>query len=138
MNLATLRVHGTDAALHLLRSVLPIVADDTWSQGQKRRNGGFFTSSGFSVTVADQPNPDAMVASIRTFIADCQRHEMLFRDPGISAELAIGVTVGEDDQFVACVDLSHADLYALASLRIALSIAAYPSSDEDHVSALSA
>jgi len=138
MNLAILRVHGTDDALHLLRAALPIAADNAWSQGEKKRRGGHFTSSGFSLTVADQANPGAMVSSIRAFLADCQPHEALFRDPEISAELSIGVTVGEDAQFVAVVDLSHADLHALAKLRMALSVSAYPSSDEDNGSALSA
>lgn len=130
MNLATLRVNGTDEALQLLRAVLPRPAEKTWIQGASQRRAGSFTSSGFSVTVADEQTPDAMVTSIRDFLSDCRLHQPLFRDPAISAELAIGITVGETERFAAIVDLSHADLRALATLGIALRVAAYPASDE--------
>ncbi|MCA3106742.1 MAG: hypothetical protein ACK5V0_00670 [Alphaproteobacteria bacterium] len=130
MNLATLRVDGTDQAIQAMCNLLGLEPDQTWKKGDPRRRGGFFSSSGLSATIADAKNPGEMVVAIREFVAQCKARDFAFSGSNLSAELAIGVTVGDTEQFVAFVDFSASDLLALGALGVELSIAAYPTSDE--------
>lgn len=130
MNLATLRVEGADEALQIVRSTLGLAPDSTWKRGDPKRRGGFFSSSGLSATIADAKNPVEMVVAIREFVAKCKAQHFVFSGSGLSAQLSIGVTVGDAEQYVACVDFSAADLLALGALGVELGIAAYPTSDE--------
>ena len=130
MNLATLRIEGTDEALQTVQAMLSLVPDSTWKQGEPKRRGGVFASSGLSTTIADAKNPVEMVVAIREFIAECNARHFAFSGFGLAAELLIGVTVGDSDQFIAFVDFSATDLLSLGALGAELSIAAYPTSDE--------
>jgi hypothetical protein len=130
MNLATLRVEGTDEALQTVRSTLSLVPDSMWKRGEPKRRGGFFSSSGLSATIADAKNPGEMVVAIREFVAECKARNFVFSGSGLSAELSVGVTVGDTEQFVACVDFPASDLLSLGVLGVELSITAYPTSDE--------
>ncbi|MFN8913608.1 MAG: hypothetical protein ACK5Y1_04915 [Betaproteobacteria bacterium] len=130
MNLATLRVEGADEALQAVRNALGLAPDSMWKQGEPKRRGGFFSSSGLSATIADAKNPREMVVAIREFIAECKARSFAFSGSGLSAELSVGVTVGDAEQFVACVDFSASDLLSLGALGIELSISAYPASDQ--------
>jgi len=130
MNLATLRLEGTDEALQMVCNTLGLVADSMYKQGEPKRRGGFHSSSGLSATIADAKNPGEMVAVIREFIVKCKSRNIVLAGQGLCTELAIGVTVGDSEQFVAFVDFSASDLLSLGSLGVELSIAAYPTSDE--------
>jgi len=130
MNLATLRVEGTDDALQTVRNTLGLVPDSMWKQGEPKRRGGFFASSGLCATIADAKNPSEMVVAIREFVAECKARNFVFSGVGLSAELSVGVTVGGTEQFVASVDLSASDLLSLGALGVEFSFAAYPTSDE--------
>lgn len=130
MNLAMLRIEGTDEALQTVRNTLGLVPDSMWKQGEPKRRGGFFSSSGLSATITDAKNPGEMLVAIREFIADCKARHFVFSGAGLSAELSIGVTVGDTGQFVACVDFSASELLSLGALGVELSISAYPTSDE--------
>lgn len=130
MNLATLRVEGEEASLAALAKRLGLDIDASWKKGEARRRGGEHESSGFNATVADAENPKEMVRSIGEFLKKCETSKVSFVSEGLSAELAIGVTVGDSEQFVAFVDLPSAELASLGALGIALSFAAYPTSDE--------
>jgi hypothetical protein len=48
----------------------------------------------------------------------------------VDAELAVGISVGDSVQYVVSVDFLPADIRDLAAAGIALSVAAYPTSDE--------
>lgn len=130
MNLATLRVEGDEATLLSLVNRLGLDIDTSWRKGEPQRRGGEHQSSGFCATVADAENPNEMLRRIRDFMKKCRAAEISFMSEGLSAELAVGVTVGDSEQFVAFVDLSVADLASLGELGIGLSFAAYPTSDE--------
>jgi len=129
MNIATLRVEGEEPALSALTATLPGRADTQWLKGERGRNGVVYALSGFNVTVAEAPNPRVLVSELRKFLAQCRDRKLDFRK-GLTAELSIGFTVGDSQQFVASVDFSPADLSALGACGIALSVAAYPTSDE--------
>lgn len=131
MNLAMLRVEGADVALDALRVSLGLAIDSSWKKNEPKRRGGHYSSSGLNATIADAANPHEMVVAIREFITQCKAKNIAFSDANLSAEISIGITVGEAVQFVTCVDLSACDLLSLGKLGIALSVAAYPASDED-------
>ena len=71
-----------------------------------------------------------MLKAIRSFLAKCQKIDPKPFGDDVEAELSIGFTVGDSIQFVASVDFSPSELRDLATLGIALSINAYPTSDE--------
>jgi hypothetical protein len=130
MNLAMLRVEGADEAIHRVQDTLALVPDSAWKRGDAKRHGGFFANSGLSATIADAKNPGEMVVAIREFVAMCKARHIDFVGAGVSAELSIGVTVGDAEQFVASICFSVADLLSLGALGVELSISAYPTSDE--------
>lgn len=129
MNLATLRVDGEDQALQDVCKLLGLEPDQTFKKGDPKRNGGFFSKSCFSATIANTKNPGEMVFVVREFVARCKARNFVFGSD-FSAVISIGVTVGDPEQFVAFIDFSASDLLALGALGCELSIAAYPTSDE--------
>ena len=129
MNLAILIVEGTDGALQAASRSLGREVS-TWKKGAPKRRGGFHSISGLSATIADSQNPGEMVKAILEFVAECEAKSLVFAGLGLSAELSIGVTVGDSEQFVACMEFSPSDLVSLGALGVGLSIAAYPTSDE--------
>jgi hypothetical protein len=130
MNLATLRVEGKDSALDALKKALSLECDSQWNKGDKRRNGGVHALSGFNATVADAGNPRELVSLIRAFLARCKEKGIVFPCLNVEAELAVGFTVGDSEQFVASVEFSPSDLLSCAECGISLSVTAYPTSDE--------
>lgn len=130
MNLVTLRIQGTDEALHSLCRDLRLVADSMWKKGDPKRRGGCFSNSGLSATLVDAKNPVEVVNTIRAFAAKCKERSVVLASSDLSAELSIGVTVGDSEQFIANLAFSASDLLSLGAIGIELSIAAYPTSDK--------
>jgi hypothetical protein len=130
MNLATLRVEGTDSDLEALKKALSLESDAHWSKGERRRNGSVHASSGFNATVADAKNPKELIGLIRAFLVLCKNKQIVFPRLNLEAELAVGFTVGDSEQFVASVEFSPSDLLSCAECGITLSVTAYPTSDE--------
>lgn len=133
MNLATLIVEGEEPALGNLRKALPLQIDASWKRGDVRRNGKIHTSPGFSATIADAANPRDLTHAIQTFLKQCKERGVSFAKRGVSAELSLGVTVGDSQQFVAGVELSSSALSLLAEHGLTLSLTAYPTSDDANV-----
>jgi hypothetical protein len=132
MNLAELRIEGTEEALVNFCNQLDVHATSTWKTGDPRRGGKFFTSCGMNVEIADADNPGAMLFTIRDFLARCAAKNITLSDYGLTGELALGVTVGDSVQFVAGIGFSAADLLSLGTLEAELSFTAYPTSDEQN------
>lgn len=130
MNLATLRVEGSDSALEALKNVFSLVRVTQWSKGDSRRNGSVFTTSGFNATVADTENPKELTRIICSFLMQCKEKGVVFPNLNLVAELAIGFTVGDSKQFVAGVEFSPSELLSFSECGISLNITAYPTSDE--------
>jgi hypothetical protein len=130
MNIANVIIEGPDEALEMVRLQLDLSTDKTWIIGQPTRRGGLHTISGFSVTIADAESPGEMLELVRQFVALCTAKDIGFSRDRLSAEVSIGMTVGESIQFVASVGLSPSDLLSLGSLGVAISVTAYPASDE--------
>jgi len=130
MNLADLRLSGSDESLNEVVEKLNLTVDSRVKAGDLRRGGGVHLTSGLSISIADAASPGAMLKEVRGFLATCQKiGPNLFGD-GVAAELSIGVTVGDSIQFIASVDFSSTELREIGTLGIALSVTAYPTSDE--------
>lgn len=130
MNLATLRVEGTDGDLKSIKEALSLECDTEWEQGDKRRNGSVHASSGFNATIADAKNTGELRGLIHTFLKKCKNKNIVFPSRNLTAELSIGFTVGDSEQFVAGVEFSPSELSLCAESGITLCITAYPASDE--------
>lgn len=130
MNIATLRIEGSGSSLKSLKKVLLLECDTEWKKGDKRRHGRTNSLSGFSVTVADAINPSELTRLIRLFLLLCKNNKIVFPNHNVSAELAVGFTVGDSEQFVAGLELSPSDLLLFAECGITLNVTAYPTSDE--------
>ena len=130
MNLATLRVEGAEDILESLKSAISLTIDAEWKKGDKRRNGAYHELSGFSATVADAKSSIELMQMVRDFLAQWNERGIVISCCGLEAELALGITVGDSEQFVAGIELSPSELVALGERGISLSITAYPTSDE--------
>ena len=124
MNLALLRVEGEEEMLELIAQHMDLKPEQRWKAGEESRSGAPYRSSGFSTTVADSANQREMLVRIREFLATCKSRSTDFLD--VQAELSIGVTVGNEEQYVATLDFGPSLLRQLADLGITLSVAAYP------------
>lgn len=129
MNLAVLRVEGDDAALNRIGALLPAQVDATWKKGDLARSGKCHGLSGIGATIADAANPGELCGAVREFVAQCAQRGLDFSEAGVSAELDMGITVGDSTQFVAGVDFSPNELSLFARLGLSLSVTAYPTSD---------
>lgn len=130
MNLATLILSGGDDELSSICRRLGLSVTSAWKKGDAKRRGGVRADSGWSATIADMQSPAALVSAVRAFLATCQEQNVNFLAPSLKAQIAIGITVGDAEQFVACIDFTADDLVALGALGLKLSVWAYPTSDE--------
>ena len=112
---------------------MPLQITTSWKKGDALRNGKTHTSPGFSATIADVANPRELTREIQTFLKQCKERGVSFSRSGVSAELSLGVTVGDSQQFVAGVELSSSALSLLAESGLTLSLTAYPTSDDANV-----
>ena len=130
VNVATLIVQGADGALLALKQTLPFSLESYWSKGDRMRSGAVRTLSGLSGTVSDCATPAELVVALSEFLAACVSRGIVLSSQGLEARISIGVTVGDSQQFVACIDLSREVLLALTASGVSLSFTAYPTSDE--------
>lgn len=128
MNVATLRLEGNSNSIALAASRLGLQPEQEWKEGEKSGTGPVHRSSGYSSTIADTSTSAELLSAIRSFLNKCQESATDFLK--VRAELSIGVTVGDSEQFMALIEFSPSDLQTIAALGLTLSIAAYPTSDE--------
>ena len=131
MNVATLRVEGPDEALANIRQSLGLEVDGEWRAGDMRRSGKTHTHSGFNMTISDAATPREMEDEVRTFLATAAAKRISFTANGLTGELAIGIGVGLEAQFVAGVTFSPDDLLDFAKLGLTLDLTAYPCSEDE-------
>lgn len=129
MNLATLRIEGTDEALEQLIGQLNLDIDVSWKKGEMGRRG-IYEISGLNSTIADTKTPRQLTEAIIDFANQCKSKNINLSSSTISTELDIGIGVGYSEQFIASVSFSPSELELLSAIGIELSITAYPTSDE--------
>jgi hypothetical protein len=64
------------------------------------------------------------------FLANCKEKSIVFPSLGLVAELDVGFTVGDSEQFVGSVVFSPPELQSFGECGISLRVSAYPTSDE--------
>jgi hypothetical protein len=130
LNIATLRLSGRDEALADLVDKLKLEVAARHKAGESGRRGSVYATSGLNAPVADGSSPSAMIAQVRAFLDACLAYgPTLFTD--VDAEISLGVSVGDENQFMASVDISPTDVRAFAALGIALNVTAYPRSEAE-------
>jgi len=125
LNSAVLRLSGSDEALDELVLKMKLKVNTRHRFGDAGRRGLPYAASGLNASIADGIKPEAMIAELRTFLETCLAFgSTLFTN--VNAEVSLGVSVGDDDQFMVSVDLSVTDLRDLATLGLTLNLTAYP------------
>jgi hypothetical protein len=130
MNLAILRVKGSDFPLAELKRLLNLTSDTEWHAGDRIKNGGVHESSGFNATIADAETPRAMTELMRSFLVQCREAQVTFPWRGVTVAVEMGFSVGDSAQFIAFTELSPADIRLCGQCGIGLSVTAYPTSDD--------
>jgi hypothetical protein len=121
MNIATLKVHGGDAALADIRDGLPVEPDGDWRKGDVKADGRVRIDSGFYVRIGADANPDALLKQIRSFLAESSARGIHFERADVAAELRITFN-SERGVDTPTLDFSLADLRLLCEMGINLSI----------------
>ena len=129
MNRAVLRLEGHLPVLDALARRLALRAEQSWKEGELRRDGTAHRSAGFSATIAATPNPDQLVTAVRVFLKRCKERDLSFSVEGIRAELAIGLSAGGSQQPAAMLNLLPADLSGLSECGLTLNVTASSASE---------
>jgi hypothetical protein len=130
MNVATLYVSGPDESLDRLTKLLGLPETSRWKVGDPLSSGKNHQSSGIEFDLADVATPPDLVRAVRQFLGYWRTKGISLFELGLEGELSIGVTVGDSTQFTAHLEFSAHDMLMFGTVGIALSIAAYPTSDE--------
>lgn len=130
MNVAQLWVTGSETDLAKVCDLLAFDPDSSWREGDKMRNGKAHEDNGVGISIADANSPRELVEEIRSFVVRCVDSNANFKSLGLAANLSLGYTVGDSEQFAACVEFTNQDLKHLSDLGVSLSVWAYPTSDE--------
>ena len=100
-----------------------------WRAGDARRRGNY-KDSGFSLSLPEHESWASAKTAIRDLLC-AQKHALdAAAVLDLSVELSIGVTVGEENSYAPTLDFEPELLAALHAARVALSVTAYPTSDE--------
>jgi hypothetical protein len=130
MNIATLYVHGADANLDRLTELLGSTGTSRWKVGDRLHGGKLHQCSGIAFDLPDSDTPRSLVDEVRRCLSCWHAKDISLAGLNLAGELSVGITVGDSMQFTAHVEFSAVDMLTLGSIGIALSIAAYPTSDE--------
>jgi len=130
MNVAQLWITGSEGDLAKVCGLLVLEPDSSWRKGDKMRNGKVHEDDGVGISIADANTPRELVEEIRSFVSRCADSEINFKKLALAANLSLGYTVGDSEQFAACIEFTDQDLGQLAELGVSLSVWAYPTSDE--------
>jgi hypothetical protein len=129
MNIATLYAHGADANLDRLTELLGTPGTSRWKVGDPLHGGKLHQCSGIAFDLPDSDTPRGLVAEVRRCLSCWHAKDISLARLNLDGELSIGITVGDSVQFTAHVEFSAVDMLTLGSIGIALSFAAYPTSD---------
>lgn len=87
-------------------------------------------SAGIQFDLAGTDTPHRLTHDVLDTIFSWHAKGVSLTCLGLDGELSVGITVGDSAQFTAHIELSSDDMVKLGSIGIALSIAAYLTSDE--------
>ena len=105
--------------------------DNTYHKGDAGIGGRVFEDSGFLYLISDNLNSIQNINGIAHFI---KKHEPAFsylNKLGVDNEIAIGCTVGTEDQFTKSIIGPPDFLELLSRSGVSLRFSAYPASDDE-------
>ncbi|QYK06875.1 hypothetical protein [Shewanella zhangzhouensis] len=131
MNIAILRVCGKLEDLERLREDYTFEVYSQWKKGDPISKTKTFSESGFKVSIPDGNSPKDMIEILSSLLLELSAKEIDFRDYGVTAEIDIGLGVGEEKQFVATYDLPLPFLELAVKCGVSISMSSYPVDEED-------
>ena len=131
MNIASLRIQGSDSEVIALRTALSIPIDVEWKQGEHKSNNTKHEKSGFNACIADVEYTIDLKKRIHEFLSECKLHGISFKTSGIEAEIDIGIGVGLNEQFAPSICMSIEDMQLIVELGLEFRVSAYPCSDDE-------
>lgn len=117
MNTAILWVRGEQHAIDRVLTQTGAIPEKIWKRGDAKIRNAVHEDSGFSVLVADSDSPREMCDKIREMLGRYGKASLHFNGSNFSAELSLGVTVGDSAQFVAVASFNPDDLRILGLPR---------------------
>ena len=128
MNRAVLRLEGHLPVLDAIARRLALRAEQSWKEGELKRDGTAYRSAGFSATIAATQNPDQLVTAVRVFLKRCKERDLSFSNEGVRAELSISLSAGDSKQS-GMLNLLPADLLGMSECGLTLSVTTSSASD---------
>jgi hypothetical protein len=115
---------------------MSVEPESMWHVGDKGIRGQAHKDSGVSFVVSDASSAQQLASDLQQFLKRNRFALSELTGRGLTAELDVGVTVGDSQQYVALVPFAPEVLRALADLRIGLCVSAYPTSNEANAPAV--
>lgn len=130
MNLATLTIRGSRKELEIAKSKVPLTPYRSWSFGDSITNSKTYTDSGYEYEIADTYTPAGLTQKIEAFLNQLNEKSINFNKLGISAELSLGIGVGDEVQFIASLQFSLKTIELLVKAGLSLEYSTYPIREE--------
>jgi hypothetical protein len=130
LNLATLTIRGSKEELEIAKAKIPPLPFRSWSCGDSIIASKTYQDFGCVYEIADTDTPIGLTISIEKFLNQLKEQSVNFNKSGLSAELSLGIGVGDDVQFIASLQFSLNTLELLLNCGISIEYSAYPVGEE--------
>ena len=130
MNLVSIVIEGDEQRLDIIKDKLSIAIDSSWHKGSQTKSGKLREYSGFTACICDCSTPFSMIEKLSDFLCYIDNKHLNFNQLELDARLFVGVTVGDQQQFIAKIDFPDYLLQLISKLGLHLSVSAYPTTDE--------
>ncbi|MCP3098374.1 hypothetical protein LZ198_05715 [Myxococcus sp. K15C18031901] len=112
-----------------LRHFPALSPDATWRKGEIGVGGRVATDSGFNKTLFEAASSEVVSAQIEKVLWQWRDVAETLVALGVAPMLDVGLVVGGERAFTASVFIDAKALQVLATLKIGLTVSAYPSND---------
>jgi hypothetical protein len=117
-----------------MRRFSALAPDAVWRKGDVGVGGRVSADSGFNKTLFEATSPDLVSVQIVKALQEWRDAAEALVAQGVGSMLDLGIVVGGPHAFTGSVFLDVNALQLLATLKIGLTVSAYPSTDEaNHV-----
>ncbi|MEE1674287.1 hypothetical protein SNR37_003724 [Agarivorans aestuarii] len=131
MNIAVLRVQGNEKEIDAVKALCPFNIIGEWKKGDSISRTRFFSSSGFNVDLPDASSPVEMLNNIESFFSELSSCSIDFVSLNLTANLDVGLGVGECDQYAAGYEISLSLMELALKVGVLISLTAYPVNEKE-------
>lgn len=131
MNIAVLRVQGNEKEIAAVKALYPFNIIGEWKKGDSISRTRFFSSSGFNVDLPDANSPVEMLNNIESFFSELSSSSINFVSLNLTANLDVGLGVGECDQYAAGYEISLPLMELALKVGVSISLTAYPVNEKE-------